>query len=87
MVGATAARARRIEHRMRGGGGLGQRRVWWLGYMGPRDGIEKETGKSWNPTRYLLTGRSGGNDRMLPPSVRSIPERSKTPRIMTGRVR
>ena len=47
----------------------------------------KEIEKSWNPTRFLLTGRSGGSDQTLPPSVRSIPERSKPPRITTGRIR
>ena len=35
---------------------------------------------------FLLIRRSSGSDRMLPPSVQSIPERSKTPRITTGRV-
>ena len=38
-------------------------------------------------TCFLLTGRSGGSDRTLPPSVRSIPERSNSSGIATGRVR
>ena len=37
--------------------------------------------------RDPLTGRSGGSDQTLPPSVRSIPERSKSSGIETGRVR
>ena len=48
---------------------------------------EKETEKSPENTRDPLTGRSGGSDRMLPPSIRSIPERSNSSRIGTGRVR
>ena len=48
---------------------------------------DKERRKSWRPTRFLLTGRSGGNDRTLPPRVRWTPERSKTSRAATGRVR
>ena len=43
--------------------------------------------KRLNPARFQLTGRSGGSDRTLPPSVRSILERSKSPGIVTGRVR
>ena len=46
-----------------------------------------KTGKRPDAARYLLTGRSGGSDRMLPPSVRSIPERSNSSGIATGRVR
>ena len=49
--------------------------------------IEKKIEKSPEDTRDPLTGRSGGSDRTLPPSVRSIPERSKTSGIGTGRVR
>ena len=43
--------------------------------------------KSPNVARDLLTGCSGGSDRTLPPSVRSILERSNSSRITTGRVR
>ena len=43
--------------------------------------------KRSDATRFLLTGRSGGSDRMLPPSVRSIPERSNSFGIATGHVR
>ena len=46
----------------------------------------KETEKSHEATRDPLTGRSGGSDRTLPPSVRSIPERSNSSGIRTGRV-
>ena len=34
-----------------------------------------------------LTGCTGGNDRTLPPEVRSTTERSKTSQVMTGHVR
>ena len=53
----------------------------------PPNAIEKEIEKSPEDARDALTGRSGGSDRTLPPSVRSIPERSKSSRIETGRVR
>ena len=53
----------------------------------PPNATEKEIEKSPEGARDPLTGRSGGSDRTLPPSVRSIPERSKTSRIGTGRVR
>ena len=43
--------------------------------------------RSLENTWFLLTGHSGGSDRTLPPSVRSIPERSKSSGIMTKRVR
>jgi hypothetical protein len=49
--------------------------------------IEKEIGKRPDAARYQLTGRSGGSDRTLPPSVRSILERSNSSGIATGRVR
>ena len=41
----------------------------------------KETEKSPKAARDPLTGRSGGSNRTLPPSVRSIPERSNSSRI------
>ena len=47
----------------------------------------KETEKSPEAVRDPLTGRSGASDQTLPPSVRSIPERSNSSRIGTGRVR
>jgi len=61
---------------------LGQRH----GYMVALDVTDKERRKSSKPVRFLLTGRSGGNDRILPSRVRSTPERSKTSRVVTGRV-
>ena len=51
------------------------------------DGTDKETEKKPDPIRFLLTVCSGDSDRMLPPSVRSILERSKTPGITTECVR
>ena len=53
----------------------------------PPNAIEKETEKSPEVARDPLTGRSGGSDRTLPPSVRSISEMSKSSGIRTGRVR
>ena len=48
--------------------------------------MEKETEKSLETARLLLTGRSGGNDRTLPPGVRSTIERSKTSQVTISRV-
>ena len=56
--------------------------LWWLPACQKR---KRE--KKLSHARFLLTGRSGGSDRTLPPSVRSIPERSKSSGIGTGRVR
>ena len=56
-------------------------------YGGPSDGIEKETEKNLDPGRLLLTRRSGGNDRTLPPRVRSTLEWSKSPGVTTEHVR
>jgi hypothetical protein len=47
----------------------------------------KEMEKRFDPARILLTERFGGSNRMLPPSVRSIPERSNSSGITTGHVR
>ena len=47
----------------------------------------KEMEKSPEAARDPLTGRSGGSDRTLPPSVWSILERSNSSGIGTGRVR
>ena len=49
--------------------------------------IEKETRKRSDSAQFLLTGRFGGSDRTLPPSIRSILERSNLSRIVTGHVR
>ena len=81
-------------------GGAGQRRRWLglghggcgernstRGYMGPPTRQNRKQKKSPEAARDQLTGRSGGSDRTLSPSVRSIPERSNSSRIMTGRVR
>ena len=43
--------------------------------------------KSPDAAQDPLTGCSGGSDRTLPPSVRSIPERSNSSGIGTGHVR
>ena len=51
------------------------------------DVTEKETEKSPENARDPLTGGSDGSNRTLPPNVRSIPERSTSSRIGTGRVR
>ena len=72
-----------IRRRRLGQGKGTQRR----GYMRIRSETKKETEKSPENARDPLTGRSGGSDRTLPPSVRSIPERSKSSGIGTGRVR
>ena len=45
---------------------------------------EKETRKRSDSAQFLLTGRFGGSDRTLPPSIRSILERSNSSGIMTG---
>ena len=56
-------------------------------YKGVPHGMKKEMEKSLETTCNLLTRRSGGSDRTLPPSVWSIPERSNSSGIVTGRVR
>ena len=57
-----------------------------LNRVAPR--VRKGNGeRNLSRARFLLTGHSGGSDRTLPPSVRSIPERSNSSGIMTGRVR
>ena len=76
---AARARARR-----RLGLGHGRGKAW---IYNPPNVTEKETEKSPQDARDPLTGRSGGSDRTLPPSVRSIPERSKSSGIATGCVR
>ena len=75
------ARAQRIGH----GGITKEDAVVQL--SSPPNAIEKEIEKSPEDARDPLTGRSGGSDRTLPPSVRSIPERSKSSGIGTRRVR
>jgi len=51
-------------------GGLGQKHMWRIGlYGGPLDVTDKERIESLEPACFLLTGRSGGNDRTLPPRV------------------
>ena len=52
-------------------------------YGGPHM-IDKE--RNIRSIRFQLTGRTGGNDRTLPPGVWSTTERSKTPQVTTGRV-
>ena len=66
------------------GCGIGQTPVQLYG--GPHM-TDKERRKSWRPTRFLLTGCSGGNDRTLSPRVHSTTKRSKSPQVTTGRVR
>ena len=56
-------------------------------YKGVPREMKKEMEKSPETARNLLTGRFGGSDRTLPRCVRLILERSKSPGIMTGRVR
>ena len=56
-------------------------------YEGPKRDREGNGEKRPEAARDPLTGRSGGSDRTLPPSVRSIPERSNSSGIGTGRVR
>ena len=56
-------------------------------YMVAPTELDKERRKNPGPARFLLTGRFGGCDQTLPPSVWSIPERSKSPGIAIGRVR
>ena len=56
-------------------------------YGGPPTRQKRKRRRSPESASSLLTERSGGSDRMLPPSVRSIPERSKSPGIATGRIR
>jgi len=58
----------------------------WIIWVAPEE-TEKETTRSPETTHFLPIGRSDGSDRTLPPSIQLIPERSKTPRIMTGCVR
>ena len=58
-------------------------RLNWVASRRQRRKLEKRS----DAACFLLTGRSGGSDRMLPPSVRSISERSKSSGIVTGRVR
>ena len=78
-IGAMKARAREQSNNGYGAG-------YATRLYGSPTVIEKETGKKLNHARFLLTGCSGGSDRTLPPSVRSILERSKSPEIMTERV-
>jgi len=54
---------------------------------GPPTSQKRRRGKRSDAAQNLLTERSSGSDRMLPPSVRSIPERSNSSGIGTGRVR
>ena len=56
--------------------------LWW-----PPVDQKRKRRKKPDAARFLLTRCSGGSDRTLPPSVRSILVRSKTPRITTRRVR
>ena len=56
-------------------------------YMGPPTRQNRKRKKSPEAARDQLIGRSGGGDRTLSPSVRSIPERSNSSGIATGRVR
>ena len=89
--GAGVGAVRRDELWRRGGdvgaGGIGHGTTRRLDYMVAPDGLEKETTKSPKTVRHLLIERSGGNDRTLPPRVRSTLERSKTPGVATRRVR
>ena len=55
--------------------------IWW-----PPVRHKRKWRRSPESARFLLTRRSGGNDQTLPPKVQSIPERSKTLGITTGRV-
>ena len=76
------------RRRRRQGLGLGHgERTRRHGYMRVSNATEKETEKSPENAGDPLTGRSGGSNRMLPPSVRSIPERSNSSGIGTERVR
>ena len=56
-------------------------------YGGPPRDRNGNGDKRLNPARFLLTERFGSSDQALPPSVRSIPKRSKSSGITTGRVR
>ena len=76
-----------VESRWRDGAdkvdaGLGQTAARLYG--GPHV-TDKERRKSSISARFLLTGRSGGNDQKLPPKVRSTIETSKSPLVTTGR--
>ena len=67
--------------------GLGQTRDAAVDYKVAPTDQKRKRGKRSDAARFLLTGRSGGSDRTLPPNVRSIPERSKSSGIGIGRVR
>ena len=92
--GEARARRRAVgelwrHRRWRQGLGLGHgetKRRQRLNEDPKRDG-EGNGEKRPKAARDPLTGRSGGSDRTLPPSVRSIPERSSSSGIGTGRVR
>ena len=94
-VGSTVVAAAAGAGALRADGAKRARRVAMTAYaalgrsaarfMVALDGLDKETEKKPDPVRFLLIRRSGGSDRTLPPSVRSIPERSKSPGIATKR--